>query len=300
MKVYIHSISYPPRSTNGAVRYNHALAKFLQENGCHVRVLIDQISEPYEYDGIEVFNFAHHMKLMRWADVVLTEPGRFRLVQSHPNVIVMQHQMLPSNWDYSRAKIIYCAGHVERKCRYKSKKDMVLYPTSRYEGVKLPKGKPVNMTLFNCNANKGGPVLPVLARMIPESQFVGVLGDYGQQYKYPNKNIKYVPNEDDVLQHYANSDVVLLPSAAEGFPTVALEAMSLGIPVAAFPIDAMKEMLGSSLPIAKKSSAPHLVNLIREISADRKSYAKLFKERYEQLSDVRANQLRYLLEFIMP
>jgi glycosyltransferase involved in cell wall biosynthesis len=177
---------------------------------------------------------------------------------------------------------------------------MVLYPWSRYHGEKKPKSKEKNLTLVNCNANKGGPVIPALARLLPTERFTCVKGSYGQQFVYPLKNVEYLENEDELLRVYGDTSVLLLPSAAEGFPTVALEAMSLGIPVAAFPIDAMKEMLGDTMPLAKRSSAPHLVATVQELLSDIKVYSKLAMLRYQQVCDIQHEQLQRLPEFIMP
>lgn len=58
---------------------------------------------------------------------------------------------------------------------------------------------------------------------------------YGRGYidmkPYKGSNIHYEGYQEDVCEYYKNARVLVVPSLLEGLPTVALEAMSYGVPV---------------------------------------------------------------------
>ncbi len=50
--------------------------------------------------------------------------------------------------------------------------------------------------------------------------------------------------QDEIQKHYADADVVVLPSFAEGLPVVLMEAMAMGLPVIATNIAGIPELVG--------------------------------------------------------
>lgn len=76
-----------------------------------------------------------------------------------------------------------------------------------------------------------GPARPALARAWPDTQFLG-----------PKSG-------EDLVRHYAASDVFVFPSLTDTFGLVILEALACGVPVAAFPVQGPKDVVGDS-PVA--------------------------------------------------
>lgn len=301
MTIYIHSISYLPRTLSGAVRFNHELAKWFTSQGHVVKVVVDQIKEPYWVEGIEVLPFTRHLELMQWADAVIVEPARFRLCKGHKNVIVMQHTEKPASYDFTDAKVIYCGHHVAEVCKYACKKSMVLYPFNRYAYPKKAgkRRKDGYVLLINCNANKGGTLLPILARRMPNVQFVGVIGDYGYQHiDHTLPNLRYEQKAEDIANIYKGASILLMPSVSEGLPTVAMEAMSFGLPIVGFPIGGIMEVTDDLFATVRGKAAPYLIKAIEATLSDYSTYSEIAIHRAKQIDIKRVAQLAVLADFI--
>jgi glycosyltransferase involved in cell wall biosynthesis len=74
-----------------------------------------------------------------------------------------------------------------------------------------------------------GPAREALARKYPDAEFVGAkLGE-------------------ELVHHYAASDVFVFPSKTDTFGLVMLEALACGVPVAALPVPGPLDVIGSDL-----------------------------------------------------
>jgi hypothetical protein len=102
------------------------------------------------------------------------------------------------------------------------------------------------VTLVNCSVDKGGDIFWVLARALPNVDFLGVRGGYGSQKVRHADNVTYVPSTDDMRSVYSQTRVLLMPSKRETWGMTAVEAMASGIPVIANPTDGLRESLGDA------------------------------------------------------
>lgn len=76
-----------------------------------------------------------------------------------------------------------------------------------------------------------GPARAALEKEYPEARFLGPkLGE-------------------DLVRHYASSDVFVFPSRTDTFGLVMLEALACGVPVAAFPVQGPRDVIGDA-PVA--------------------------------------------------
>jgi hypothetical protein len=82
---------------------------------------------------------------------------------------------------------------------------------------------------MNCNKNKGGSELIQLAGMLPDVQFVGVSG-YGMQTRGKLPNLEYREPSLDLPKVLHDVGTVVSFSKTEGYPMIAMEVQSLGIP----------------------------------------------------------------------
>lgn len=293
MKVYIHALTYLPKSRNGATLYAHGLAKLMLSWGWQVKVLRDQIQSIYEYDGVSVYPFEFHVELMQWADIVLCEPTRMSLFKGHPNVIVMQHTAGIMPGDYEGFRQLCCAEHVREKCGG----DHVWHPFNRYAGTEATGHRIGVITLVNCNIPKGGSVLIALAKAMPNEYFCGVTGGYGkQQQVHGLDNLTYWDATDDLSPIFKRTQILIMPSVSEGFPTVAIEAMAFGIPVIGWPCEGIIEATGQTFIHADKMNVDDLKAKIEMVQEYYNSYSKLALDRANEIEGNRNyQQLKYFL-----
>lgn len=193
----------------------------------------------------------HGPKIPSECDTVITTsfPFYHEAARCGKRVIFIQHNENREPYNFKPFSVVYCAHHVKRVCNYQAAQELVFYPFNRYAGMG------VNIqhfhfncqqaTLMNCNDNKGGRLLVELAKAMPDINFRGVNGSYGSQRVIePPKNLLYIDPAKIAMSIYLTTSALLILSKKEGLPTVALEAMSFGIPVVALDIPGTREALG--------------------------------------------------------
>lgn len=75
--------------------------------------------------------------------------------------------------------------------------------------------------------------------------------------------VRFVGAVDDVRPYLAAADVVVLPSYREGIPRAAMEAAAAGVPVAAYDIRGVREVLGrDSGLLARRGDVDGLVDIV--------------------------------------
>lgn len=111
------------------------------------------------------------------------------------------------------------------------------------------------ITLINLNENKGVKQFIMLAKLLPEYQFLGVKGAYGDQVTRLPANVTVINHTPNIQDIYAQTKVLVVPSKKETWGMVALEAMSSGIPVIAHPTEGLLEALGSNALFALRDKA---------------------------------------------
>jgi glycosyltransferase involved in cell wall biosynthesis len=132
-----------------------------------------------------------------------------------------------------------------------------------YEGVSSTRRF---ITLLNVNDNKGGRVLIDIARRMPEREFLGVEGSYGEMIIDRSlPNLAYRPLAPRVTDILADTAILLMPSRRESWGRVAIEAMAAGIPVIAHPASGPLEVLGAAGIFADRDDVGAWVRSIREL-----------------------------------
>ena len=155
------------------------------------------------------------------------------------------------------------------------------------------------VTLVSLFVNKGPHVLYGLARAMPERQFLGVRGAYGEQEIEELPNVEIRDTTPDIRQIYGESRVVLMPSAEESFGLVAVEAQTNGVPVVASDLPSLRESLGDGALFAPREDLSAWAAALRRLDdpgfyAQMSRRAKVNAARYDTKRD--AGELTTVLE----
>ena len=123
---------------------------------------------------------------------------------------------------------------------------VVAHPPIRPERYTTTPGGRV--TLANLSGAKGGELFWALAAALPKTAFLGIRGHYGTQILRRNAGNVLVdrPAADVALHVYRRTRILLLPSEAETWGRVALEAACSGIPTIAHPHPGVLEAMGEA------------------------------------------------------
>ena len=244
----------------------------------------DDVTDDVLYDGVLALGASKLHEMYKWADVVITTPGRFRNNPLKKDIIFVQHNHTREPWDLSASRVLYCGQYVANKVAYPCRSSFVYWPPNRYYGTKPLKAcKDGYITLVNCNANKGGQLLERYAKMLPQYQFLGVHAGYGYQHTGTAPNLTYRRGGVDLRDVLKDTSVLIMPSEKEGLPTLAQEAMALGIPV-----------VGSAIPpfveLGLRENKPYPKNyMIDDILFAKTHY---LEERKRMLQLVEANEAK--------
>lgn len=237
---------YPPTTNAGAELMLHSLLRDLASRGNRCAVaLVRGRCDDYTLDGIDV-----SVALPAWApDVVIGQiDGReaaLTLARKHgARSVLLAHgdRQFGGRWDLvvSNTAAMLPIAH---RYHHPSQVIVVWPPVFRADYEVETTGEYV--TLMNLQHAKGADVFYRLADLWPGRRFLAVGGGWGQQVVRHADNVVYQPHtanpRDDV---YARTRVLLMPSKAESFGRVAVEAAMSGIPTIAPRLPGVVEAMG--------------------------------------------------------
>lgn len=260
-------------------------AKFLHQKGCSIEVILP---ENQIYPDNEKFSFIKFITgyysnefflALSNADVVFTHLDNTGVAINwarhfKKHLIFLSH----NDHDYRivRARQANISVVYNNKANEKNvgggpypNPSIVCKPPIFPDDVKYNRKHGQNVTLINCNENKGGKILIELAKRLPKIKFLGVLGSYGEQIIDDTyKNLKYVPQTPDIHLIYGKSNIVLMPSDYESYGRVALEAAINRLPVICTPTDGLKECLGAAGLYFDREDIDGMAKKIEELMTD--------------------------------
>lgn len=251
MKFISYSGAYYGGGHNaGAETTLHGFNKALQSLGHEVDALLSRPhkdgSGPYVLDGIKVQSFASkkdpffqfpqyditvaQLETAQRAWIISRQLGK-------PSI-----QLVHNNTEYSlnigerySDYLIHNSYHVQRDFEFTEKPSMVLYPIINPDIYRVDTSREY-ITLINLSDgtapwyDKGYRVFYEMARRFPDQKFLGVEGAYGVQHHEDLPNVTILPHQNNILQVYRKTKLLLVPSTVESFGRVAVEAAASGIP----------------------------------------------------------------------
>lgn len=284
MNILLHIHAYPPKHNCGAEYFAHRINKYLVEQGHRVRVMLGERAgdhEEYTIDGVEVFGKTSWGREVHWCDVAITHLDYTRdlikMVLAKPVVWYMHNTFdYPTVRSNPRVHIIYNSEAAREQIRYPNPSTMTFTPPVDMQDVCKDPLKNKYVTLINLNESKGGKVLADIARRMPETEFMGVIGSYGAQHTDYPSNVTIHPNTPNIQEVYNQTKILIMPSDYESWGMTATEAMQNGIPVIANPTFGLKENLGEDGIFVDRNNIDGWVNEIKRLQG-KKEYTAASK-----------------------
>lgn len=285
MKVVFFVHAWAGTHNSGAEWTVQHYAKYLHQKGCSIEVILP---ENQIYPDGEKFSFIKFVTgyysndfflALQNADVIFTHLDSTGVAINwarhyKKHLVFLSH----NDHDYRivRARPLNISVVYNNKANQKNvsggaypNPSIVCKPPIFADDVKYNRKHGQNVTLINCNENKGGKILVELAKRLPKIKFLGVIGSYGEQIIDDTlKNLKYVPQTGDVHLIYGKSNIILMPSDYESYGRVALEAAINRLPVICTPTDGLKECLGAAGLYFDRNDIEGMAKKIEELMTD--------------------------------
>lgn len=252
MRVVASLLSYPPHRFIGSELMTHALLKRLAARGHEVEVVVREGDAPWSWEGITVTGGS-----LPRGEFHTLPPGDALIYHAEfyegsvegwrgPKVAICHNSRMGVQLGLHNCPPNVATVNSEtmsRELRFPRK--LVVHPP-------VPKASNVNgarVTIINMEeTSKVGPFWD-LVRAMPDVEFLGVKGGYGKQASPRGRRPKNVRVLEPVSpadmdeKVWAETRILLVPSATESWSMVASEAMAHGIPVIAHNLPGLRENL---------------------------------------------------------
>ncbi|MCQ8894152.1 MAG: glycosyltransferase family 4 protein [Methanolinea sp.] len=174
------------------------------------------------------------------------------------------------------------------------------------EDYHIPPDQKVVLTVAQQTPRKGLYDFLALSRVCPDTTFVWIGGfpygalskDYGKIKKMKvrcGSNVIFPGHINDIIRPYSAADVFFMPSYAETFGLVILEALSCGLPVIARDIPEFRDIYGDSiLYFRERSDVPALLEDTAQLDRCAR-HAREFSARFD-IRDIAAQHVRLYRE----
>lgn len=284
---------------------------YLQKKGWEVFVLVHRWVVP-EYNGTKIYPIRDTnllespgiVKLIKSADILAVQNFNvadfiMKVNEFNKPVAVFLHTQ-NDNRDILNFRmgvpiyVVYNVNFLKLESN-NAHPGIVVHPKVDTKPFKIEKKDANYVTLVNCNENKGGQLLPKLARSLPDIQFLGIKGGYSEQIEDPNPpaNLKYLPTQTDMTNIYKQTKLLIMPSKSETWGRTAVEAMSSGTPVIVSRAPGLLECVGHAVNACDRNDTSCWVEKVRELMTDKQAYAIASKkalERVDQLDKENENE----------
>ena len=156
------------------------------------------------------------------------------------------------------------------------------------ERLGIPKDKKIVLYVAANTTDpwKGFSILKETVEMLPDDYHVVVVGQCNIRSAGKITNLGRINDPNELAKIYSMSDVLANPSLDDNYPTVNLEALACGVPVAAFETGGIPEQIDEMCGIlSKEKTKDDLVKSIIYLSGlDRDTIRRKCLEKYKNLS----------------
>jgi glycosyltransferase involved in cell wall biosynthesis len=298
--------SYVPNVLAGSEITAEDQIAFLKKKGWTIYVLVNRWVVP-EHKGVQIFPIQKGRlgeapdgirKLFQSADIIAVQnypiTDLFLAVNEFSKPVAVFLHTQNDNRDAlsfrlgSPTYVVYNVNFIKLEGT-NAHPSIVVHPKVNTEKFKFEKQNPKYVTLINCNENKGGLLLPQIAKALPEIQFLGIKGGYSKQnIKDEDKpvNLTYMDTQTDMVKIYKDTKVLIMPSKSETWGRTAVEAMASGTPVVVSKSPGLLECVGKAENSCDRSDLSCWVEKIEKLMTDEKAYhdaSVLSKERIMEL-----------------
>lgn len=274
MRIAFVAHAWVPGVRGGSEIMGQELAKALAARGHDVTVYAPEMRANANLDGVTILGGRACM---------------VRLNREHHDVIVGQHKLFRQAYTIARAKRSKIVGILHND-NSMTRRDLtlpadlwvsntewlrnelglqalVVHPVVHASEHATQRGN--HVTLVNLIPAKGSTLFYELARRMPDVQFLGVQGGYGQQVIQRLPNVRIIPTTQNMRRDvWAHARILLMPSEYESYGMVGVEAMASGIPVIAHPTLGLRESLGSAGIFIERDEPDAWEREIRRLLAD--------------------------------
>lgn len=249
-----------PATRSGATTMAYEMSRFLKQVAGWQIVIIVPYSPVAVYDDMPIITFDQRPLVelaLKRAHVILTqyqviETAAVTAARARKPLVLVAHDDSLNPWiglakDKCGAQnvgLITNSEWLDTLYRFQGVASITLYPPVYMKSYQTHTTR-TYITLVNCNENKGASLFYRLAQALPEFEFLAVAGSYGEQVTPPRlPNLIAWGPQADMRRVYAVTGILLVPSKAESWGRVAIEAGSSGIPVIAAATPGLREALG--------------------------------------------------------
>jgi glycosyltransferase involved in cell wall biosynthesis len=278
INILFHIPLYVDVQLSGGEKTAQDFAEYLKSTGDYnVRIIADRTNKN-SFNNIDLYSedntdvpLQHHYK---WANVVFTHLGKQGKAVNYSKmnkvpICIYMHNTNGSVLAKARKEIgvIYNSYFTEHRIAadFTGNKSALIRPILKLDTSFNSNGKYI--TMINLNENKGGLLLKQIAESLPEYDFLAITGGYAKQFTHQPKNVKVLPQQEDMSKVYKDTKLLIMPSNYESYGRTAAESIGYGIPVLYSDTNtALEEVVGNAgEPVKDRNNINSWVKGIRWI-----------------------------------
>ena len=302
--------SWVPNVRAGSEITAEAQIAHLRAHGWTVFVLVSRWAVP-EYKGVPIYPFQKGrltaapgiVALLKSADIICSQNYSATEVQQavapfgKPVVVFLHTEFDEQDILQYRLGVplyvVYNVNYLKLEMP-NTHPSIVVHPKVDTAPFKFDKSSAVTasgsgyVTLVNCNPNKGGDLLPKLARALPDVQFLGIQGGYGHQVLDPRPppNLTYRKTQTDMAAVYAKTKILIMPSTSETWGRTAVEAMASGTPVIVSRSPGLLECVGKAEMSCDRNDVSCWVEKIHSLTTDAQAYDEASRRARDRIAEL--------------